>query len=59
MYRGCAAIGSALGYYRAIEATSRQMTSRRDGPKLPMPILAAAAGLGVGKTMTSALEIDR
>ena len=56
VYRGRAAIASALGYYRAIEATSRQMAARRDGPKLPMPILAVAAGLGVGKTMTSALE---
>lgn len=56
VYRGRAAIASALGYYRAIEATSRQIATRRDGPKLQMPILAVAAGLGVGKTMTSALE---
>ena len=56
MYRGRAAIGSALGYYRAIEATSRQIATRRHGPQLQMPILAIAAGLGVGKTMTSALE---
>lgn len=56
VYRGRASIASALGYYRAIEATSRQIATRRDGAKLQMPILAVAAGLGVGKTMTSALE---
>lgn len=56
VYRGHAAIASGLGYYRAIEATSRQISARRDGPKLQMPILAIAAGLGVGKTMTGALE---
>jgi pimeloyl-ACP methyl ester carboxylesterase len=56
VYRGHTAIASALGYYRAIEATSRQISARRDGPKLQMPILAIAAGLGVGKTMTGALE---
>ena len=56
VYRGRASIASALGYYRAIEATSRQIATRRDGPKLQMPILAVAASLGVGKTMTSALE---
>jgi pimeloyl-ACP methyl ester carboxylesterase len=55
VYRGKAAIASALGYYRAIEETSRQMAARRDGPKLAMPILAVAAGLGVGATMTAAL----
>lgn len=56
VYRGRDAIASALGYYRAIETTSRQMAARRDGPKLTMPILAVAAGLGVGATMTAALE---
>jgi pimeloyl-ACP methyl ester carboxylesterase len=56
VYRGRAAIASAVGYYRAIEATSRQIAVRRDGPKLAIPILAVAAGLGVGKIMTSALE---
>src|SRR5581483_41811 len=55
VYRGRSAIASALGYYRAIEQTSRQMAARRDGPKLTMPILAVAAELGVGAAMTSAL----
>ena len=56
VYRGRTAIASAVGYYRAIETTSRQVAARRDGPKLAVPILAVAAGLGVGKTMVSALE---
>ena len=56
VYRGHAAIASALGYYRAIEATSRQISARLDGQKLQMPILAIAADLGIGKTMTGALE---
>jgi pimeloyl-ACP methyl ester carboxylesterase len=56
VYCGRTAIASAVGYYRAIEASSRQIAVRLDGPKLAMPILAIAAGLGVGKTMTSALE---
>ena len=56
VYRGRAAIASAVGYYRAIEATSRQTAARLDGPKLAMPILGIAAGLGIGKAMTSALE---
>jgi len=56
VYRGRAAIASAVGYYRAIDATSRQIAARRDGPMLRMPILSVAASLGVGNIMTSALE---
>ncbi len=56
VYRGRTSIASAVGYYRAIEASSRQIAVRLDGAKLAMPILAIAAGLGVGKAMTNAVE---
>jgi microsomal epoxide hydrolase len=56
VYQGRAAIASALGYYRAIEATTRQAAVRRDGPTLQMPILAVAGRLGIGETMVSAVE---
>ncbi len=56
VYRGRAAITSAVGYYRELPKSMEQVEKLKVGPKLTMPVLAIAGDVGVGPTMTSALE---
>ena len=56
VYRGAAAITSALGYYRAMPQTIAQVERLRQGPALTMPVLAVAGERGVGPTMVDALR---
>jgi pimeloyl-ACP methyl ester carboxylesterase len=56
VYRGRAAISSAVGYYRALPETIRQIEARKQGPKLEMPTLAIAGGAGVGAPMIEPLR---
>lgn len=51
VYRGRAAIASAVGYYRAIPETIRQVEALAQGVKLTMPVLAIAGSAGVGAAM--------
>jgi len=56
VYRGKAAISSAVGYYRALPQTIAQVEALRLGPKLAMPVLAIAGEAGVGPSMGEALR---
>ncbi|MCC6780428.1 MAG: alpha/beta fold hydrolase [Hyphomicrobiales bacterium] len=56
VYRGKAAIASAVGYYRAIPESIAQVELLRRGPKVAMPVLAVAAAAGVGTPMIDAVR---
>jgi pimeloyl-ACP methyl ester carboxylesterase len=56
VYRGKAAIASAVGYYRALPQTIAQVEVLKQGPKLAMPVLAIAAEAGVGPAMIDAVR---
>lgn len=57
VYRGRAAIASAVGYYRALPTSIEQVEHWRSGPKLTMPVLAIAGAAGVGPTMVDAVRL--
>ena len=56
VYRGRAAIASAVGYYRSIPTSIAQVERLKQGPKLAMPVLAIAGQSGVGPTMADAIR---
>ncbi len=51
VYRGREAIASAVGYYRAMSESIRQVEALVQGEKLTMPVLAIAGSAGVGAAM--------
>lgn len=57
VYRGRAAISSAVGYYRALPESIAQVERWRNGPKLAMPVLAIAGAAGVGESMVDAVRM--
>ncbi len=56
VYRGRAAIGSAVGYYRALPATMKQVEALMQSGPLSMPVLAVAGSMGVGPSMVEAVR---
>lgn len=56
VYRGRAAIASAVGYYRALPQTLRQIETLAKGEKLAMPVLAIAGSAGVGAAMIDPVQ---
>ncbi len=56
VYRGRAAIASAVGYYRALPETMKQVAALAQSGTLTMPVLAVAGSVGVGPSMIEAVK---
>ncbi|MFM9887215.1 MAG: alpha/beta fold hydrolase [Burkholderiales bacterium] len=56
VYRGRDAIASAVGYYRALPETMRQVAALAQSGMLSMPVLAVAGSMGVGPSMVDAVR---
>jgi pimeloyl-ACP methyl ester carboxylesterase len=56
VYRGRAAITSAVGYYRAMPESMKQVEALAQSAKLTMPLLAIAGGRGVGQPMIDSMD---
>ncbi|MSQ19047.1 MAG: alpha/beta hydrolase [Betaproteobacteria bacterium] len=56
VYRGRAAITSAVGYYRAQPATMQQVGELMQAGILTMPVLAVAGSAGVGPSIVEAVK---
>jgi pimeloyl-ACP methyl ester carboxylesterase len=56
VYRGRAAIASAVGYYRALPQTMKQVGELMQSGTLTMPVLAVAGSAGVGPSMVEAVN---
>jgi pimeloyl-ACP methyl ester carboxylesterase len=56
VYRGRAAIASAVGYYRALPQTMQQVGELMHSGMLTMPVLAVAGSVGVGPSMVEAVK---
>ncbi len=56
VYRGRDAIASAVGYYRALPETMKQVAALAQSGMLSMPVLAVTGGMGVGPSMIQAVK---
>ncbi len=56
VYRGRAAIASAVGYYRALPETMKQIGELIQAGMLNMPVLAVAGSAGVGPSLVEAVK---